>query len=141
MADYDCRVPEIAREMGERESGKIHARCDRIRQIFALNEVQLQRSGESQTECVRKNVRTKTSSMPFEKILAHPAASVGDIVIDANVDVPVGCGAAVINDQLTVYLELKGHVDAEKETKSFEKKLKLVSELNAVRENYERRHV
>ena len=58
-------------------------------------------------------------------------ASVGDIVIDANVDAPVGCGAAVINDQLTVYLELKGHVDAEKETKSFEKKLKLVSELNA----------
>ena len=58
-------------------------------------------------------------------------ASVGDITIDASVDAPVGCGAVVINDQLTVYLELKGHVDAEKETKSVEKKLKLISELNA----------
>ena len=51
----------------------------------------------------------------------------------------LGAGAAVINDQLTVYLELKGHVDGE--TKSFEKKIEISIGTEPVRENYERRHV
>lgn len=58
-------------------------------------------------------------------------ASVGEItILDSNIDVPIGCGVTVVNDQLTVYIELKGHVDAEKETKTLESKLKSTIELN-----------